>query len=838
MNSSASSRFVVTSLAWRLFSRDWRAGELRVLILAVLIAVASITAVGFFTDRIRLILEHQANELLGADVVLSSTHQVDHDVLSLGKSYQLQATTLVQFPSMVLSDHDSQLASIRAVEAGYPLRGTMQISQRLFAPEEKTEAIPEPGTVWMESRLFNKLGLRVGDRIDLGQITLTAAAVLVNDPARAGANVFSVAPRMIMNRADLGSSGLIQPGSRVEYQYLFAGDEADVVAFSGALKPKLKLGERFVAVEEARPEVRVALERARSFLGLSSLVTIILAGVAIALATRRFVNRHLDTCAMLRCFGCAQSAVINIFVMQLLLAALLASAVGILIGYFAQSVLGEIVVELAKVQLPPPSMTPVIQGLGLGMLMLLGFAVPTLLHLRHVPPLRVLRKDLGRLPQSSALAYAVAMIFIMLFIFWYSPNVKMALYIFIALVVAVFMLLAMTRWMLRMLLRYRQHFPVVMRFGLNNLSRRAQSSSVQIIGFGMGMMVLLLLTTVKSDLLSEWENRLPEQTPNRFIINIFPEQVEAMRQFFNDRGLDAPAIQPMIRARWTSLNGQPVDFEQFDEPRSKRLAQREFNLSWAADVPEDNKVIDGNWWSSAEHGQAIFSFEEELAETLGVKMGDRVGFSVDGVEVVAKVVNLREVNWDSFRVNFFVIGSPGTLSAFPSTHITSFYLDESDYVFLNELVKAFPNISVIDVAAVMKQVREIINKVSLAVEYVFYFTLLAGLVVLYAAIQSTLDERLRETAILKTLGAQRRQLALGTLSEFSGIGLLAGFIASLGAAFAAYLLANRVFHLAYIPDPGPLLLGVLLGGVFIGLAGLLATLNVLRQPALQSLSRV
>lgn len=821
-------------LALRFLRRDLAAGEVRVLMAALVVAVASVTAVGFFTDRIRQALELQANELLGADLVISAPEPPREAWREQARAAGLQYTQTAEFPSMVSAKGRFELASIKAASDGYPLRGTMRIAQALFGPDDATPAVPDIGTVWLESRIMAALGVQVGERVTLGSEEFTVSAVLVSEPARAGSSLFNVAPRVLMRLQDLSRTGLISVGSRVSYSALFAGPTQRLAAFRNALAPTLGPGQRMQGIDDARPEVRNALDRAGRFLGLAALSSVILAAVAVAMATRRFAARHLDGCAVLRCLGASQATIVILFLTEVAIVGTAGALLGVLLGYAGQFVLVSLLAAVANTQLPAASLWPGVLGLLTGWVVLIGFAAPPLLRLKNVSTLRVLRRDLGGLPGSSVVAAVLGLLVTSVLVVVQAGDVKLGL-LTLGGTAATVVMLAVVAWLLvRAVRRASGLGGVAWRFGIANLVRRAQGSVAQIVAFGLGLMALLLLSIVRADLLSDWLDKLPPTTPNRFLINIQPDQVVPLQAFLKEKlGTETP-LYPMVRGRLVAMNGAEVTPDAFSDERAQRLVEREFNLSWAQAIPADNTTVAGAWWEGSQFGPQ-FSMEEGIAKDLGVKLGDTLRFRIAGSDIDAPVTSLRKVDWDSFRVNFFVIAPPGVLDEFPATFIASFFLPEERAPTLTELLRTFPNVTVIDVAAVMNQVRTIIGRVAQAVQYVFLFTLLAGLMVLYAAIQSTLDERLREAAVLRTLGARRVQVWQGLVVEFAVLGVLAGAVAALAASAVGYVLAKQVFQLPYSVNPILWLAGLVGGGLMVGLAGILGTRRILDQPPLVTL---
>jgi len=820
--------------SWRALRRDWRAGELRVLAAALVIAVASITSVGFFTDRVRLAMSEQAAELLAADLVVSSTRAPPAEWQAHARRLGIATARYANFPSVILAHDFPQLVDVKAVTDGYPLRGPLRVADQPFGPERAADGIPRPGTVWLDARALGALGLETGASIELGARRFTVAQVLAYEPDRGG-DLLAFAPRLLMNHADLDATRLIVPGSRVNHRLLLAGPPEQIALLRAWLAPRLAEGERVLDVRDARPELRVALERAEKFLGLAALVSVVLAGVAVATAARRYSSRHLDGAAVMRCLGATQAFITRLHLFKMLWLGLLASLVGCVIGFGAQEVLAQLHAGLFTTRLPAPSLKPVWIGIATGLILLIGFAAPTLTRLKIVPPLRVLRRDLGVLPASAVSVYGAALAAVTALLLWEAADVRLAVYV-LGGAAGTLLLLALTAFgLVRLLNLLRGRVGVAWRYGLANIARRAQASVAQILAFGLSIMVLLLLSIVRGDLLASWQNQLPADAPNQFLINVQPPQVQPMQAFFAAHGLHGAQLHPMIRARLVAVNGRAVAAADFADDRAKRLVEREFNLSWAADLQDDNRVVAGRWWDKNEFGRPLVSVEKGLAETLGLKLNDTLRWRIADRELTLTVASLRSVEWDSFRANFFMIAPPGVLEDYPATFMTSFHLASDERGRLAELVRAFPNVTVIDVDAIMGKVRAIMDRVNLSVQYVFLFTLLAGLTVLYSAIQATQDERLYESALLRTLGASRAHVLKGLLAEFGALGLLAGVLAALAASAAGLVLARQVFQLDYLVNPWLWVVGLSGGALGVALFGVLGARFVLTRPPLQSL---
>jgi len=811
--------------------RDWRAGELRVLALAIIVAVTCVTAVVFFTDRISQALKYQASELIAADLRIVGDHAFPAAFPDKARTMGLATAESENFRSMVLTGKKSGLAEIKAVSHSYPLRGELRIAKTPFGAGEPAQGIPAPGTVWVEPGLLRHLDVNVGDDITVGAKNFKIAEVIKYEPDRSG-DMFSIAPRIMLNIKDLPATGLVQEGSRIRYTLYLAGDKQAVEQYRKQIKKQIGLGERIEGVEDARQEVRIALQRAQQFLGLAAIVSVMLSFVAVAMSARRFAERHLNTCAVMRCVGARQSQITQIFFIQLLVLSVLASVVGCVFGFVSQSALVELLGSLLVVKLPASSWWPVFTGLVVGMVGLTGFALPPVLRLKEVPTLRVLRRDLGRIPPLSLSSYAFGLLAIAGLLLWQAGEVKLGLIMMGGIAGTAAVLTLVSYGLIRLLKLIPAREGIAWRFGLNNITRRSHGSVVQVLAFGVGIMVMLLLGVVRTDILTAWQHKLPEDAANRFVINIQPNQTQEVLDFFNRRAMANVSLYPMVRGRLIAINDHPIDAKSQEDERARRLVQREFNLSWTTGLQKDNKITQGKWWGERSDGQKQFSVEEGIAKTLDIKMGDTLTYSISGEPLSAKVTSIRSVQWDTFQPNFFVVTPPGVLNNFPVSYITSFYIPAAKAGILDELVKQFPNLTVIDVSAIMNQVRRIMDRVALAVQYVHVFTLLAGLMVLYAAIQSTQDERLRENAILRAIGAKRKRLLHGLITEFTILGALSGLLGTVIAVVLGYVVSVHVLELQFTPDPWVWLIGPLGGAVGVGLSGTLGTRKVLSRPPL------
>jgi putative ABC transport system permease protein len=805
-------------LAMKLLVRDWRAGELTVLVIALLIAVAAMTGVAFLTDRVGQAVEMRAAESLAADLRLASTRGISQDYEASAAQEGLRTARVTSMPSVVFAGEANALAAVRAVTRGYPLRGQLKTSEKLLGEVQVTEA-------WASPRLMARLGVDTGAELEVGGAVLTLGRVLDFRPDE-GWSFVDLAPTLLINDEDLAGTGLIQPGSRVAYRMLIAGDRDNIEAFKPQLEASLQEGERLSDIKDTNPQIRSSMERAGRFLNLASLVSVLLAAVAVAMAARRYSHRHRDRIALMKCMGASQSLIFRSSVLQLLALAVTGGVIGAVLGYLAQLGLAWIMRDMIGAALPAPGMEPAVLGMITALSILGGFALPDLAQMGKTPPLRVLRHDIDPPPLRYGISWLAGVAAVLALLLWIMRDTRLVLTIFAG-AAATFLALGASGWLLVKSLRgFRGAAGVAWRYGLANLGRRGRESVIQVVAFGLGLMVLLLLSTVRTELMDTWRQSLPENAPNQFLINIQPHEVEAMDAFFRDQKLDAPRFVPLVRARMTSINGQDVTQMTFEDPQGESWARRDANLSWAATLQEDNRVIEGRFWNPDSTVTEV-SVEQDFGRELGLSLGDEVGFDVAGELVTATVSSFRTVEWDSFSPNFFMVFSPGVLDGYPATFISSLYINENQRGVVLDMMRAFPSVTAIDLDAVLGQVRDVMDKAALAVQAVFVFTLLAGLAVLWAAVQATRDERRYESAMLRTFGATRNRVLGGVATEFVAIGLLAGVLAAAGASLAGYLLATNLFELEYHFSATLWLAGPLLGTVLVGLSGMAATWRVI-----------
>lgn len=821
------------SLSLKLLLRDWRSGELLVLMAALVIAVTSMTAVGFLTNRVGQAVELRASASLAADLKLSASAPLDEAYLSQASQDGLRTAYMVSMPSVVFADERSTLASIRAVSKHYPLRGRLKTSQKLLGQVQETDSVPAPGEAWAAPSLLARLGVDTGTSIEVGRFNLRVSKVLNFRPDE-GLSFTDLAPSLLINVADIDKTGLIAPGSRVSFAQLFAGDPGQVQAFKQALAPLLKPSERLRDISDSGPQIRSAMDRAGRFLNLASLISVLLSAIAVAMAARRYSFRHRDRVALMKCLGAPGAYIFRVNVLQLVLLAVAGGAVGTTLGFAGQQLLAWMLSDFIGEALPAPGLQPIWLGMITALTILAGFALPDLAQMAKTPPMRVLHQNIDPPGLSYGLGLLAAVGSVMVLLGWITRDAGLVISVTIGAVVT-FLALGAAGWLLvRSLHRFRGAAGAAWRFGLANLARRGRESIVQIVAFGLGIMVLLVLTMVRNDIMDSWQASLPADAPNRFLINIQPQEREPIHEFLSQRGIAVPEFVPMVRARMTELNGEDITQLKFEDPQGERWAQREANLTFRDKVQTDNTLVKGQWWSPSSQTNEV-SVEVDFAGEMGLELGDVLTFDVAGETLTVTVTSFRTVEWDSFRPNFFMVMNPQALRDRPGTWINSVYLEQDQQSATIDLMREFPTVTVIDLDAILGQVRGVMDRAAFAVQAVFVFTLLAGLAVLWAAVQATRDERAFESAMLRSMGASRKRVMAGIATEFLAIGLLAGVLATVGATVASYLLATRVYQLDYQFNPELSLAGPLLGMVFVGAAGMLATRKVIDTPPMNVL---
>ncbi len=824
----------------RMTLRDWRAGELYFLVIALVIAVAALSSVGFFVDRMRTGLSRDALQLLGADLVINADQALPGSWQVEAQKRGLTLANTVVFPSMALAGEGdkaiSQLASIKAVSSHYPLRGSLKTTAQSDGQGSVTHDIPDAGSVWVDANILSALNVHLGDVLQLGDKTFKIMRVIVDEPDR-GAGFINFAPRVMLALDDLPATKLIQDGSRVTYRLLVAATPADVAAFQTWVMARIAAdnikGVRLESLESGRPEMRATLDRAEQFLSLVGLLSAMLAAVAVAMAARRFMLRHIDACAILRCLGLTQYEVTILYLVEFLAIGLIGSVLGAMLGFSAHFVLLKWLGSFVSSDLPSATFRPALQGIATGLVLLVGFAVPPILQLRNVSHNRVIRREQEAPRPLTLVTYGLSIAVFVGLLLWQTGDLALS-WMTAAGFLGSFVVFAGVGWLcvksLQLVRGAINHSS--WRFAITSLQRRPGASVVQIVALALGLMALLLLTVVRTDLVGAWRQSTPRDAPNRFVINIQPDQKTDIETRLAQNNIPNVQLFPMIRGRLIRVNGKPISAGTYQDERARRLAEREFNLSYMRDLPGANRVTQGRWFGEK---NAEASLEMGIAKTLNIRLGDRVSFDVAGQIVDVPVTSFRKLDWGSMRINFFVIISPAALRELPQTWITAFHLPDQKSGFVNALTRDFPNLTVVDVDSVLRQIQAVVDQVIAAVQFLFLFTLVSGVLVLYAALLGSQDERMREAALLRALGATRRQLSHAQWIEYALVGAVAGFLAASGAAAVGWVLAKYVFHFEWVFDPTVWLAGLVAGASCAIAGGWFGLRHVLNTPPLQTL---
>ncbi|MGM8226312.1 ABC transporter permease [Cellvibrio sp. ARAG 10.3] len=820
-------------LALRLLWRNWRSGEVKLLAAALMLAVAVVSGIAIFTDRLERTLVQESNMLLGADLIVRGSQPHNPEWSALAAEEGIEQTTAVLFSSMVYAGDHMHLASVKAVTDGYPLRGQLDISRIPFASQaeqiETATGIPASGEVWVDSRLLPLLHIELGDSLAVGEYDLTVTQVIIREPDSASPFSFMGA-RVLMNMADLERTQVVQPGSRVQYQWLLAANNNALESFAEWLEPQLSKHERLVDVESGQRGLGRTLETGRSFLLLAAVIGVLLAGVAIALAARQFSSRHVDQVALMKSFGVSAQRIRQLYLVQLSLLAVAASVAGLLIGEVIQRVVAESLQQVYQVTLGAASIYPYAISFASGLICLIFFALPSLWFLPGVPPLKILRRELGVNATHLWVQIGLAFLAVLLLIVLFSQDLTLA----VSVIGALSGVLVITAGLALGLLKLSRHIATnsgsVWRLALANLQRRREQTLVQIVVFATAIMLLLTLTIVRTSLIDEWQLQLPEDAPNHFLVNIPPHDVEAVQQMLDEKQLEREQLYPMVRGRLTGINGS----EPTEEQRSANgVFNREANLTWTDTLAEDNRIVAGKWWDSwqrSEEGVPGVSVEIELAEEAGLSIGDKLTFSLGGLILEAQIASFRSLDWRSMKPNFFFIFEPGALDNYSPTYITSLYLPVEQKSFINDLLRRYPTMLVIELDRIIDQIRTIVTQVSNGVLLVLWLTLAGGCLVLIAAVTSSIDSRKQESGLLRALGSPRRLMIGSVWAEFSVLGLLSGIIAVIGAEILLISLQYWVLETPIRPHYIFWLVGPLAGALFVGALGALSCRSVVNTP--------
>ncbi|MEM9305389.1 MAG: FtsX-like permease family protein [Pseudomonadota bacterium] len=811
-------------MSWRLARRELRSGELQALAAALVIAVAALAAVAAFSQRVEAGLKQSANELLGGDLVAVSRYAMDPGWDDEARDRGLDVARAVEFPTVAFSDDASMLVQVKAVTGSYPLRGRLEVADGPAAPAYVPEQGPAIGEAWVDSRVLGEMGLAVGAPLELGDVRLEITRVLRFEPDRT--SVFELAPRVLVRDADIAGAGLLGEGSRAQYRFMVAGERTAVTGFREWLDPR-RDGAFFQSLERSQRQISEALSRAERFLSLAALSAVLLAGAALVIAVRQFSRRHFDTVAVLRCLGASQRETMTVMSLELLWVAIPSILLGIVLGYGAQFGLVAAMGDLIPDTLPLPGLAPAGVGVLTGLLALFGFGLPPLAQLRLIPPARVLRRQLTG-SGASWVYYLAPALLSMGLVFLQARDVPLALAVIFGLLGTLGILAGVAAIVVWGLRRLPNVGGVGWRYGLANVGRRRASTLFQVGALGFGALMIFLLSVVQADLLRSWRADLPENAPNYFLINIQPEQRATVAATLAAGGLETAGLEPLAVGKIAAVNGEAPREDQ-------RRLDRTLRVSWADELPPGNEIVQGGWWSNPTATEV--SLEQEWAFENGLALGDELTFEFGAQTFTAEVTSIRAVDWDSFEVNFFIMISPGNAGALPFTALASVYVPDGGFDVVSDVVRQYPNISVIDVGTLLERVRTIIDRVSLTVRVVFLFTVLAGVLVLLSALRANLGERIHEGAVLRTLGGMRQQLRRAVAAEFAVIGALAGGLSALASLFVGYVVAAQVFQVPYQPSLMLVPAGLLAGAGMIAIIGLLGGREVLTTPPVQVLRR-
>jgi len=820
------------TLALRLLWRDSRSGELTLLILALLIAVSSSTAIALFSDRLQRTMSHQAAELLGADLVIASPEMIAPQWLEYAKQLHLTMARTAEFPSVLIEHDELLLASIKAISDTYPLRGFLKTRDGDAGVETIVHHGPELGTAWLDKRILSALKLTLGDTLTVGEKPLLVTKIITYEPDKKG-DFFSFSPRVMINDLDLSATGVIQPGSQVHYYFQFIGADSALAAYKNWLKPQLNPSQRVMDSQDNRPELSSALNRAERYLGLSSILVILIAGVAIAMATTRYTERHFNATALLRCLGLKQREILWLYSSQFMVLGLIVSALGSALGYGAQVGLFYILRELLPQPIASPSLGSLFFGFIIGIVVLLGFALPPLLRLKQVSALRVLRRELEPRQPAVWLVYGLALSLISVLIWKYTHDLKMTVSILGVGFITLMVLGLLMMGLLTLIHKRLDGMSLLWRLALQGLLRNHRASISQILAFSITLVAMLLSFNVRNDIINDWQQQLPKDAPNHFALNIFPNQVQDFKAELKQQHIAGSEFYPVVKGRLTAINDIAVQKRASKDSQGDNAIHRDLSLTSAADLPNENKLQAGEWWTHSQPG--LVSVEQKLAESLTIKVGDNLTFTVASQQFHATVANIRSLRWDTMRPNFYMVFSPGSLDAYPSTFITSFYLAESQKELLNALVKKYPSTTILEVDLILQQFKTLLTQLTQAINFLLYFALMAGFMVLLAAVYATLDQRIYEGALMRTLGASRRLLRTAQFIEFSVLGLISGVLAVVISEFMLLALYTQVLHISYHPSFSLWLLVPVSNAILISMVGCWGVRQVLNKPPLQVL---
>ena len=818
-------------LAARLFWRDFKAGELTLLLAAVILAVSVVTSISIFAERMRGTLVTEAGAVLAADWALQGSQPPDSEWVSWAQALDLDQAEVVSFAAMLFSDSAQQLASVRAVSANYPLKGAVQVAAEPFGVPTERRSGPPAGEIWLASRLFPILDIAIGDSIALGLTELVVSQALIAEPDQT-TSLFNVEPRALMHHDDLAATGAIQVGSRVTYRWLLAGTDDAIEQLRRQIGSDYQPHLRWREARRANDTIGGALDRAENFLLLAGSLAVLLAGLALALAAQRYAARHVDGVAVMKTLGFTPNHILRIYGLGLLGVAICGVAVGLAMGEALHQTLLWVLRDVLPAELSSASWLSYGMGALTGFIALMGFAWPPFFQLRQVPPTRVLRSDAY---QQGAWYWQIwGVLGVMLLLWLYSQSLVLTLMLMLGGLICVVGSSVLAQGLIALLRRGGALLGRSWRLGLANLQRHRRQSGLQVVIFAVVLMLMLTLTLVRTSLLAQWQQQLPEDAPNHFVYNVFADDRPELETWLSTHASNASPLYPVTRGRLQWVNNSSVDDLSAGLPERGNL-MRELNMTWAAELAPDNEVVAGSWWSDFGAGDLQVSVEQDFAQSLGIGVGDTLRFSVGGFPIEAEVASLRTLDWSSFQPNFYMIFNQPLVGSEGAFYLVSFYLPSADKASLNRLIRQIPTAAVLEVDGIIEQVQEIVRQVTTAIEFMLLLILSAGLLVLLAGIQSSLDQRLREGALMRTLGARKTILQQALWIEFGALGATAGLLGAIGTEVILYYLQTQLFELTPQWHPTLWWLAPLLGAGLIGSVGVLATRSVVRVPPLQIL---
>lgn len=822
------------AIALKLVRRDINAGELWLFFFSLLLAVTCISSIQMFNARVSNTVDQQVATLLGGDLVLQSNSAISSQIIEKTKQLELKHTITTSFFSMVRTNGNLVLADIKSVGPDYPLRGYLKVSEQPFTPAKQTSRIPRPGTAWVQQRLLPLLGAKLGDKIKLGRSELTITSIVAYEPDRAG-SWFSIAPRILINQKDLAQTEIIQAGSRINYKMLTTGEKKQIEVLSQWLKPKLRSDQRQINASQDRPQLAKILDKTSQYLNLASVISVILAGIAIALASQKYSYRHRNTVALMRCFGASNRSINLIFSMSLLIIASLGIIGGVCLGYFLQVTLENLFSGLINFNIAKANIVSAVPSIFIGLLLVFGFSLPQLLRLKNITPKKLLQTNTEeQLPNINPIIYGAALSTVLLLLWWQTQDLALLAILLLSFGASITLIFLLAQLAISIINKVHSWFRIGPRMGMLNLIRHRSNSLLHITAFAMIFLLMLILGILRHSLLSNWNNALPATTPNHFLINIPPNQASGLQQFLKDNKISNEPLYPLIRGRLTRLNSKAIQESLSEEQKKSRTLRRDINLTFRQHLPENNNLIEGSWWPELNTTAAV-SVEQGVATRLGLSLGDTVGFTITGKIITAKITNIRSVEWTSFKPNFFFIFSPGLLEQFPSTYMTSFYLPPNQGAVLNKLIRQFPNITILDVAQITKNIQNIVKHVSLAITYILLFMVLAGLLVLVASIMTNIEQRKHNSAIMRANDATSALIRTMLLSEFIVIGLCGGLSAAVCSILCTWILSMYLFDNLVLISLWPLWVAPIISTTLISVTGYLGSISVLGSSPMQLL---